>query len=513
MIVNRTKRAIKNTIAGFICKLLCSFAPFCLRSTIITKLGVEYLGLSGLFTSLLTMLSLSELGFSNAVVFALYKPLAENNTQKICELLSFYKMIYRIVGLIILVIGLILLPFLKYFIASDYPDNINIKIIFLIYLINTSLSYLLFAYKNAILTASMRSDIENFITTGSQLLLYIIQILILHLYSNYYVFVILIPLFTLINNIIRLLVVDKVYPDYKITNKMIPPNEQKDIFKRVTAVFGHKIAGVVFSSADSIVISSFLGLSILGKYSNYYYIYTAVYSIISIIFNSSLAVVGNSLVCRSKDENLKTYHDLFYLNAWLTGFCSCCFTVLYQPFIQIWLGSEALLDNSIPILLTLYFYVQNIRRVCHTYKDAAGMWQDDFCKPIVSAIFNGATNIILVNYIGLIGVLLSSIMAIMFIEMPWETTILFKKYFNISSKKYFKEYVGYTILNLIIIFLLQHMLSTYLPDISMTNIGVRLIATLILFNFLFAISTFRSSYFKSAIQRFIPLLLVKYKKC
>ena len=145
--MNRTKRAVINTAVGFFCRLACAFAPFMLRSVLISKLGIEYLGLSNLFASILTMLSLSELGFSSAVVFALYKPVAEKDGEKIAQLMTFYKKVYRYVGFFIFVIGLVLLPNIEYFIKSDYPASVNIHYVFLVYLINASLSYWLFAYK------------------------------------------------------------------------------------------------------------------------------------------------------------------------------------------------------------------------------------------------------------------------------------------------------------------------------------------------------------------------------
>lgn len=501
MIINRTKRALTNTFIGLICKLITSFAPFALRITIINKLGIEYLGLSGLFTSLLTMLSLSELGFSSAVVYSLYKPIAENDNEMVCALMTFYKKVYRIVGVAILVLGILLLPYLKFFVKADNVTFINIKIVFLIYLLNCSISYLLFAYKNAILIASMRSDIENLINTLCTVFLYIFQIILLYIYSNYYVFVALIPIFTIFNNVIRLIVVKKLYPSYD-KSVLLEPDVKSDIINRVLSVFGHRVAGVVFSSADTIVISTYLGLAILGKYSNYLYIYTAVYSIIAIVFNSSLAVVGNSLVCRTVEENKKTFDELFFLNAWLTGFCSCCFIVLYQPFIKIWLGNEVLLPDLIPLLQAMFFYVQNIRRVCHAYKDAAGMWQEDFWKPIISAIFNIITNILLVKYIGLAGVLISSILAIVLIEMPWETEVLYNKYFKINSDKYFISLFQYTITTVLIILLVVYLNNIKLLSNNYLELLVKLVFCVLIYNVCFILIYYRSAEFKMALKRF-----------
>ncbi len=499
--MNRTKRAVINTAVGFCCRLACAFAPFMLRSVLISKLGIEYLGLSNLFASILTMLSLSELGFSSAVVFALYKPVAEKNSEKIAQLMTFYKKVYRYVGFFIFFIGLILLPNIEYFIKSDYPASVNIHYVFFVYLINASLSYWLFAYKNALLVANMRSDIESFINTGCQLSLMLLQIILLTIYANYYLFVIVIPVLTIVNNMIRSYLVDRLYPDCKASSEL-PKNEVKDILGRVYAVFWHRIAGVVFSSADTVVISSLLGLAVLGKYANYWYIHTSVYVSIAIIFNSSLAVVGNSLVCRSKEENYETFLEMFFINSWLTGFCSCCFLLLYQPFIYVWLGKQALLDETIPILLAVFFYVHSIRRVCQSFKDAAGLWQEDFWKPIVSSLVNIVLNIFLVKRIGLPGVLLSSIFAVIVIETPWECTVLFRYYFNKSKRFYWTNYIQYVLVSLLLNIAIYRVSIDYLPEYTLKSIVLRLILVCTLFNVGYGLIFFRSQYFKKAIARF-----------
>ncbi len=439
----RTRNSIRNITAGLLNQIIALLMPFVIRALIIQKLGVEYLGLNSLFSSILQVLSLTELGFGSAMVYSMYRPIAEGNTRLINALLGLYKKVYKYMGLGILCVGLLLIPFLKHLIASDYPDSVNLYIIYAIFLANTVISYFLYAYKSSLLIAIMRSDIDSIITGICNIAMYLLQAIILLFISNYYVYAVLIPAFTAINNIIRSKVIDLKYPEYKAIGNL-SPEIVKGIKKRVVALAGHRLGGVIFSSADSIIISAFLGLVILGKYSNYFCVYTAINGMMSVVFQSIIAIIGNGIVTQPKEKNMTDFYHLFFINGWITGVCAICFLCLYQPFMRIWVGEENMLGISIPILLSIYYYFANIRKVETTFKDAAGMWSADFWKPYVSVIINITANIIFVNVIGLEGVIISSIVAIVCVEIPWEVYVLFHDYFICSYKKYYLNFIKIT---------------------------------------------------------------------
>ena len=178
-------------------------------------LYTSYLGLNSLFTSILQVLSLSELGVGSAMVYSMYKPLAEKNHKKICALLNIYRKFYRIIGLIILLIGLLLMPFIKYFIKGSYPADINLYSLYAIYLVNTVLSYFLFAYKKSLWEANQQSSYDTLITTIVNICMYIIQIIILLLLKSYYFYILLLPFSTLVINLVRNEWISKMYPHYK----------------------------------------------------------------------------------------------------------------------------------------------------------------------------------------------------------------------------------------------------------------------------------------------------------
>lgn len=316
MKLERRKNSVRNIKFGFLNKIITIMFPFIMRTALIYTMGTEYLGLSSLFSSILQVLSLSELGIGSAMVFELYRPIAENDIKKICELQNLYKKIYRIIGTIILVIGICILPFLGVFIKGSYPIDVNIYVLYVLYLLNSSASYLLYAYKSTLLTAYQRRDVISNIGTVVHIILYIIQLICLINFHNYYAYVIWLPIFTIIENIITAVYVKKMYPDCNPKGKL-ERIEIKNIVVRVRDLFGHKLSSVVTNSVDTIVISSFIGLNMVTIYNNYYYLMSAVSGVLDIVYQGILAGIGNSLVSESKEKNRKDFNKFFFINAWI----------------------------------------------------------------------------------------------------------------------------------------------------------------------------------------------------
>lgn len=430
------KNTIKGAISGVINKVVVMVLPFIMRTIMIHYLGTQYLGLSSLFSSVLNMLSLTELGFGTALVYSMYKPIAENDEKTICALMALYKKIYRIIGTIILVAGLLITPFLKYLITGDTPPDINIYLLYLIYLLNTVVSYFLFAYKNSLLAAFQRNDISSNVSTILTTIEYFIQISLVVIFRNYYCYVIVFPIFTILGNVIRSMIVDKIFPRYTCQG-VISKQEKRDIYKKTIALASHKLGNTISTSFDSIVVSTFLGLNSVGVFGNYNYIATTVMALIWIVYYSMTAGIGNRLNLYSREENYNEFKALTSFNnlviCWATG----CMLFLYQPFMELWAGSKNMLEDSSVIVFSLYFYVYQSRRVVLLYKDAAGVWEADRWKPIVGSLLNLIVNIILVQRIGINGVIISSILSFLLVEIPWESLVLHR----VCFKKNVGEYV------------------------------------------------------------------------
>ena len=288
MKINRTKNTIKSILSGILNKILVLILPFMVRTIFIRTLGIEYLGLNSLFTSILNVLNLAELGVGSAITFSMYKAIANDNESEICALENYYKKMYKYIGIIILIIGILILPFITKFCNNDIPANVNIYILYILYLLNTVISYFLFSYKTSILQAHQKVYIINNVNTIVKVCMNIFQMIFLLLGKDYYIYVIIIIIATIIENVINAIIVNKKYPAY-VPKGNIDDVEKKGITKKVKALFFYKVGGVVLNSIDSIIISRFLGLMVLGKYNNYYYVITTLFGFLQIFTNSLVA--------------------------------------------------------------------------------------------------------------------------------------------------------------------------------------------------------------------------------
>lgn len=463
--MSRTQNASRNIGWGIINKIISILTPFVLRTMVIYIIGIQYVGLNSLFSSILGVLSLAELGFGSALVFSMYKPIAENDVSKVNALLNLYRKIYRCVGVIILILGLLIMPFLDFFIAKDYPKEVNIYLLYLIYLVNTTLGYFLFAYKRSILNATQRVDVGSNINSFIQIFQFIVQSILLIFFRNYYIYILIIPCMTIIDNIIVAVYVNRKYPEY-ICIGNIEKEEMGLIKKNVGGLVIQKIGNTILNSADNIVISSFLGLTLLAKYNNYYYIMSSVFGILFIITNSITPIIGNSIVKDSLEKNYKDFVKFNFIEVWLVTWFAACLLSLYQHFMFLWGGNDFQLAPSVAVLFVIYFYVYKMNDMCYVYRQASGIWWEGKWMPFVSATVNLLLNLVLVNIIGMAGVLISTIISIFLINFPWGTYILFAKYFKNpkGTKTYMLNQIKYMLIAILVIgftFLISNLLKNY----------------------------------------------------
>ena len=497
MKIERTKNTVRNIIFGFALKILNIMLPFVTRTVILYVLGTQYLGLNSLFHSILNFLCLAELGVGAAMVYSMYKPIAENDYSTIRALLNIYRKFYRIIGTVILLMGLVLLPFLNSLIHGDVPDDVNIYILYLIYLINTVLSYWMFAYKNAVLQAFQRTDVESKIGLFITPLSYIVMLGCLLLTKNYYFYVIWLPIFTILTNIIRLIYVNKKFPDLGPEGD-ISKEQKKSIGKKVIAILGAKINTVVLNAADNIVMSAFLGLTVIAIYGNYYYIMSSIIGFLGICYSAMTAGLGNSLETETLEKNYADFEKFSFINSWLVGWCTVCLVTLFQPFMRIWVQDETLMFPFVIVLeFGLYFYIYQIRKIPVVYKDAGGIWWEDRFRPYVCMVVNLAFNILLVQYIGVSGIILSTVLSL-FISIPWENYTIFKYIFHCSSKKYYFKMFTFA-LTMAIGGAATYFLCGLLGD-GIPNMLLRLLICLIVPNAVFILLNYRRAEFKGTVE-------------
>ncbi len=440
MKLERTKNATRNIIFGVILKVYQILMPFLIRTAINYSLGDQYLGLNGLFTSVLQVLNLAELGVGSAMVFSMYKPIAQDDTKTICALMKLYRLYYRIIGLVIAVVGTILLPFIPYLIESGekgVPAEMNIYILYIMNLAATVITYWLFAYKNSIFQAYQRVDVPSKIMLATTTLQYLLQFACIILLKNYYLFVLVLLITQALANIITAIASNKLYPQYQPEGNL-SKKQIKSINQRISDLFTSKLGAVIVNSADTIVISACLGLIPLGIYQNYYFIVTAVIGVVTMIFNACTAGIGNSLITETKEKNFNDLKRFTFFISWIAGFCTCCMLNLYQPFMEIWMGTDKMLEYSAVICFCLYYYIYEINQLFTTYKDAGGVWHKDRFRPLVTALANLVMNLIMVQFWGVYGVLLSTVLSTLVIGMPW---ILHNLFTTMFEKKHLFSYV------------------------------------------------------------------------
>ncbi|SEI99093.1 Membrane protein involved in the export of O-antigen and teichoic acid [Kandleria vitulina] len=498
MTKSRTKYAFNNIIWGLINKAINILFPFLIRSVIIYALGTKYLGLNTLFTSILNVLNLAELGFSSAIVYSMYKPIAEEKTDEVCALLNLYKKIYRIIGCVVLVIGLLLIPFLPYLINGAYPKNANLILLYLIYLVNTVISYFFFSYKSSVLNACQQVSIVYNINSIIILLQSVLQIIVLFLFKDYLLFIFLMPLFTLINNLVVGYVSYKKFPQYS-ANGNVSKVVIESVKKRVSGLFITKICTTTRNALDSIFISAMIGLDMVAIYGNYYYIMGAVFSLISIVTTSMTASIGNSI---AKESIIKNYEDMRkfdFIFSWISGLFSITLLCLYQPFMRVWVGKKLLFPYYMVVLFSIYFYSLCIGSIRAAYHDAAGLWWEARYRAILETIVNVILNYVLTKLIGVSGTVISTIISILIINFGYGTSIVFKNYFKgISMKQYFLDHLRYFVVTFLIAIVTVSICSL-INYSGIIELVIKSIICLIVPNILLIIVFKNDSQFKSSI--------------
>lgn len=439
MKINVVENAKRNVAFGFLNKFITIICPFISRTFLQYTLGEQYLGLNSLFSSILSVLSLSELGFSTAIIYSMYKPVAEGNTKVINALLNFYKKVYCIIGVVILAVGISLIPFLPRLINGGYPEEINLTVLYLVYLGNTVISYFMFAYMSSLTVAYQRDDIVSSTNTIMTLLHTILQITVLYFSHDYFLFLILMPVFTVANNLRIAHIVKKMFPEYRCEGK-VPQGLLAGMKKQIAGTFISKVCHIARNSLDSICISAFLGLAITAKYNNYYYLIAAVSSFMAIFVNALTGGIGNHTVIKSKDENYIELKNLDFTYMWISGICTVCILCLSQPFMRLWMGNKMMLPDGIVILLSMYFYLLRIGDIRSIYSNVSGLWWQHRWRSIVEAVANIFLNIILAKFFGVTGIVFATIITMLLIQTAWGSQIVFKYYFG---SKYIINYLSY----------------------------------------------------------------------
>lgn len=491
----RSTNSIKNAIVAMIMSITTIVIGFVSQRIFIKTLGTEYLGINGLFTNILSMLSVVELGLGAAIIYHLYKPIVENDVEKIKSLMLFYKIAYRVIAILITIMSICTIPFLK-LIVGEVNISESITYIFILTAFDIIASYLL-TYKRSILYANQKNYIVNLVHIGYLIIMNVTQIIFLLTTHNYILYLWIKIICRILENIILTYISNILYPFIKDKDaKPIDKETQKSIFTKVKGLIYHKIGTVIVTGTDNIIISSFLGVTTVGLYSNYNLVINAVLNLFYQAFGSLLASVGNLLVENNHQKSYKIYKNMLFMNSWIFAFASAGVCCIIEPFIKVWLGNEYILPFGVLVVLVANLYIQGVRKTNTNFQEAAGIYYEDRYVPIISAIVNIVTSIILVKIIGLAGVFLGTILSTLVLFLYSYPMYVYMPLFKRKYSQYIKDYIPYVLTAIFSTIITYIIISTINLNNNILQILVNLLIVCVIPNLIHFLIFFKSDEFK-----------------
>lgn len=491
----RTKKSVINMVTALISQFVIILLGFISRRVMIDSIGVQYLGINGLMNNILTILSLAESGIGTAMIYALYKPLAENDIPQIRALMNFYKNTYRGLAVITTLLGLSILPFLEFFMKENTVENSTL--IYLMFLFSSVSSYF-FSYKISMNNADQNKYIATICDMITQVIILITKVIILYVTQNYILFLSIDIGAALVKNIILSKIMDNKYPYLKDKSKVkLDEETRKSLYTNIKSLFFGKMGYILSTCSDNLVISSMISLKMVGLYSNYTTLTSSVIGFVGTFMSSIGASIGNLMAKESKDKVYDIFKTISFVNFWLYGFSSICLFCLSEPFIALWLGKEYIIGKKILFLIVFNFLLGGLIAPIDSIKSAAGLYKPDRFVPIIAAIVNLIVSIILVQLLGLSGVFIGTIVSTLFFSF-WIKPMLVYKYI-FENKKLYRYFIDIFI-KIIFIIGMSELCSiigdSFFMDYTVLNLLGRLFICLLIPNILIVVLTYKSKEFR-----------------
>lgn len=511
---SRTTNSIRNILAGFVGQALVLGIGFVNRLVFIRCLTAEYLGINGLFTNILSMLSLAELGIGTAIIYALYKPLAEHDEDKIAALMQFYAKAYNFIGCIVGIVGLSLLPFLSRLVGEVPEIQENLYVIYLFYLFNTVISYF-FTYKSSILIA----DQKNYIVTITNSIVVIVQCVIqcgvLIVTRDYILYLFCQAIGIIIYNLAISRISDREYPFIRNNkDKKLNAEDKRHLFVNVKALIITKVGGILVNSTDNIIITALQGVELTGLNSNYTLLTNTLNSILTVIFTGMTASIGNANAVEDRKSNVKLFKTVNLLNFWLYGWCSISFIVLSNDIVRICFGERYLLPMNIVIIMAINFYTVGMQNAVLTFFSTMGLFNHGKYLVLVTGGINIVLSICWGQKWGLFGILLATLISRLVTNIWYNPYAVFRYGFSEKSKSYFIRYLMYAVL-LFFTLILTFWVSNILQGESIGVFGFRLIVCIFTPNIVFWLFFYKSEEFKLIYGKIVQAVVSRkfgYKK-
>lgn len=498
---SRVKKTIVNTTFGLMAQMVNVVMNFVMRTVFIYTLGIQYTGVSSVFSDILTMLSLSELGVGTAIATALYEPLKYHDEDQIRKLMLFYKKAYRIIACVILIIGIGLLPFLDY-LVTDIPNiTEDIRLIFALYIIKTASSYLMI-YKSTLLRADQKEYIVKSLETICILIRYVVEIVCLVFFRKYILYLSIEVVATIIQNYVVTNRAQKEYPfAFERSTDKLKKEEVRGLFKDIKGLAMYQISGSIGNSIDNVMISSLISTTLAGMLSNYSLIRKQIENIVKQFFTAALPSVGNLVSEKNIHKQYIIFNRLFYLSFLIVNFCATSLFVIFNPFISLWLGEEFLLGKEISFIIALDFFLYILLQEIALFRTANGMFVRGQYRPLITAVMNVFLTFLFIKIFGVFGAILATVLCRLFTQW-YDPYILFRYVFKEKFRSFYAKYwfyIGLFLSGSIITNLIAEMIA---PEEGVFSVLVRCILCVIVPNiwaFIFTIKTHEFNYFKGLI--------------
>lgn len=472
-------------------QFLVLLAMFVGRTIFIKTLGAEYLGINGLYVNILTILSLAELGVGNVMIYSLYKPLNENDEQSIIGLLRYYKKIYRNIALSILGLGLLVLPFIQYFVDVDVPIH-YLLIYFAIYLINSAASYL-FIYKSVLINASQKVSLVNSIQSAFILLRESLQSVALIFTQSYTLYLLILLTSTILSNLVISSKANQLFP--YLSDPSTKQIDSKAILEKIKSALIYKIGVVIMNNTDNILISVLIGTIYVGYYTNYMLIISVATTLSGIVIQSMFPSVGNLNSNHDSEKSYQFFRVILLFFHWMSALFGVGFVIAFSDVIKIWIGEEYILEQYVVLAISINFYLQNIINPVWIYRETMGLFNNVKYLMMIAAIINILLSCVFGLYFGLFGIIISTAIARLCTTVWYEPKLIFESKFNKPVFLYWKQQVKYFIISLISLGILWYLTST-MPG-SFLYIVLKVLLCVIVVSVLFLLGSVKSDEFKS----------------
>lgn len=509
MAVSRANTIAKNSAYSVACQTLTLLMQFVVRTFFIKCLTIEYLGVNGLFSNILTILSFADLGLVNAINYSLYKPLAEHDDYKVAQLMTLYQKVYRVIAVVVLVVGLSLVPFLDFFVKEKPNIAENFSVVYIFFVVNTAVSFL-FAYKQTLIIADQKKYVVALYTFFITSAICIVQCVELYWLHSFYLYLALMVVNTIAVNVFLAQKCNKMYPAFSIESPApLSKEEKSNIFENVKALAIYKFCNVSFSGTSNIILSKLFGVAIVGFCFNVYYVVNAGMGILVQVLNSFVATLGNLNAVESRENKIKAFYKTTIFCFWLYGFVCTGLMLYMNDFLRIWLGVSYTVDNLIILAIVLIFYMDNVTFALGAYRTIMGLFMRVKYNPIVGAIINIILGVVLGKYIGPAGVFLAiPISRFLFINV-FDTYVVFK--YGLQDKPY--KLLVYMVVFPAFSLAVYYLLLAIGKNINFSNIILTFIIKCIIFGLIYSMLFYtffhRMDLFKDILKNITSLLVKK----